>query len=78
MAGIHRVVLGRLIVAARVLGLLLIVLAIFEFPAARLLTGRYADFIQWLGALALLIGGVAWLFGVALLIRFFDDALSRN
>ena len=78
MAGPQRVVLGRLIVAARVLGAFLIMLAILEFPAARILTGRYTGFVEMLGSLVLLAVGIAWLFGVAVLIRFFDDALSRN
>lgn len=74
----RRVVLGRLILVARIAGVLLIALAILDCPAARFLTGHYAGLFELLGSLALLIVGTAWLFGVALLIRFFDDALSRN
>ena len=78
MSNTKRVVLGPLIVAARAAGVLLIALAILTFPTIRALVGSYGGFFDWLGSFVLLLVGIAWLFGLAWLIRFFDDALSRN
>lgn len=73
-----RRVLGHLIISARIIGLLLIILAILDFPAMQFLTGPYAHFLGLLGSVVLLIVGVLWLFGISLLIRFFDQCLSGN
>ena len=74
----ERLVLGRLIIIARIAGLLLIALAILGFPPIRSLTGRYAGIFELTESLALLFVGIVWLFGITLFIRFFDDYFSRN
>jgi hypothetical protein len=70
--------LGGMILAAKLFGALLIAAAILELPAMRSFTGRYADLFVSIGAVLLLLLGAAWLFTVGMLIRFFDDYLSRN
>ncbi|HXU47459.1 MAG TPA: hypothetical protein VN727_00310 [Candidatus Binatia bacterium] len=74
----NRRVLGGLIFWARMAGLLLIILALLDLPQMHFLTGRYASLFDVIAAIALLLVGIIWLFGVTLLIRFFDHYLSRN
>lgn len=74
----QRRMLGGLIFWARTAGLLLIVLAVLCLPGMQFLTGRYAQLLDVIGSVALLLVGIVWLFGVTMLIRFFDHYLSRN
>lgn len=76
--GQRRVALGGLIFVARLLGVLLIGVAILGLPAMRPVVGRYADIFGFVGSVVLVIVGIAWLISVGILIRFFDDYLSRN
>lgn len=73
-----RRILGGLIFWARMAGLLLAILAILDLPAMQFLTGPYAPIFNVIAAIALFLIGIVWLFGVTLLIRFFDHYLSRN
>jgi len=72
-----RRVLGIIVVAARIVGWLLIALAILSIPAIRFLTGSFATSVGLLSSLALGLAGVACLVGVELFLRFFDQFLSR-
>jgi VanZ family protein len=74
----QRRVLGGLIFWARMAGFLLVVLAVLCLPGMQFVTGRYAGLVDVIASLALLLVGLVWLFGVSMLIRFFDDYLSRN
>jgi hypothetical protein len=74
----QRSVLGGLIVWARMAGLLLIVLGVLCLPGMQFLTGRYARPLEVIASVALLLAGIGWLFGVSVLVRFFDGYLSRN
>ena len=74
----RRIVFGGLIVAARLVGVLLIGVAVLELPAMRPVVGRYADLFGFVGSIALLLVGIVWLISVRMLIRFFDDYFSRN
>jgi hypothetical protein len=70
--------IGAVIVVARILGWLLIALAILGLPQMRFLTGSLAGIFRWLSSLALVLAGIAWLVAVELFIRFFDQYLSHN
>ena len=74
----RRIVFGGLIVAARLVGILLIGVAVLELPAMRPIVGPYADLFGFVGSIVLLFAGVVWLLSVRMLIRFFDDYFSRN
>lgn len=74
----QRRALGALIWVARIVGVLLIALAILQLPWMRPLVGRFADLFGFAGSIALLLAGLAWFFTIGMLIRFFDDYLSRN
>jgi len=65
-------------VVARILGCLLIVLAILGLPQMRFLTGSLEGGFRLLSSLALVFAGIAWLVAVELFLRFFDQFLSRN
>lgn len=72
-----RRVLGIIVVAARIVGCLLIALAILSIPQIRSLTGSFATSLGLLSSIALGLAGVACLVGVELFLRFFDQFLSR-
>jgi hypothetical protein len=72
-----RRVLGIIVVAARIVGWLLIALAILSIPAIRSLTGSFATSLGLLSSIVLGLAGVACLVGVELFLRFFDQFLSR-
>ena len=74
----RRAVFGVPIAAARIVGLLLIALAIATLPQVRFLIGRFEWVFQLLASIVLLIIGIVWLFGISALIDFFDKGLSRN
>lgn len=74
----QRRVLGGLILGARLTGVLLIALAVLCLPGMEFLTGRYTRVLSGAGSVVLLIVGIAWLFGVSMLVRFFDSYLSRH
>ena len=70
---IKRRVIGPIIVIAKILGWLLIGLAILG-----LLTANLTGLFGWLLAVALALSGIVWLVLVKLSIQFFDQYLSRN
>jgi hypothetical protein len=74
----RRPVIGMLKMAARILGWLLIVLAILALPQMHFLTGSLEGSFRFLASLAAVLAGIAWLVGVELFFRFFDQYLSRN
>jgi hypothetical protein len=73
-----RGVIGTIIIVARILGCILIVLAILGLPQMRFLTGRLEGSFRLLSSLALVFAGIAWLVAVELFLRFLDQYLSRN
>jgi hypothetical protein len=75
---LKRGLIGSITVVARILGWLLIVLAVFGLPQMRFLTGRLEGAFRLLSSVALVFAGIAWLVAVELLLRFFDQYLSRN
>jgi hypothetical protein len=75
---VKRRVIGVVVIVARVLGGLLIALAILGLPQMRFLTGRLASSLGLLSSVALVVAGIAWLVAVELFVRFFDQYLSRN
>jgi hypothetical protein len=75
---LKRPVIGIFKMVARIVGWLLIVLAILGLPQMRFLTGSLEGGFQLVSSLALVIAGVAWLVVVELFLRFFDGYLSRN
>lgn len=74
----RRRVLGVTISLARMIGLMLLVLAILSLPAMRFLTGSLAGGLGLLCSLALGLVGIMWLIGVQAFLCFFDQFLSRN
>lgn len=75
---LRRPVIGIFKMVARILGWLLIVVAILGLPQLRFLTGSLESSFRLLSSLALVFAGVAWLVLVELLLRFFDQYMSRN
>jgi uncharacterized membrane protein len=75
---LKRPVIGIFKIVARIVGWLLIVLAILGRPQMRFLTGSLEGSFQLVSSLALVIAGVAWLVLVELFLRFFDGYMSRN
>jgi hypothetical protein len=73
-----RRMMGKIIIAARILGGILIALAILSLPQVEFLPAGLADTFRWISSIALMVAGIAWLVGVQLFIRFFDQYLSRN
>jgi hypothetical protein len=73
-----RGVIGTIIIVARILGCILIVLAILGLPQMRFLTGRLEGSFRLLSSFALVFAGIAWLVAVELFLRFLDQYLSRN
>ncbi len=75
---LKRPVIGIFKMVARIVGWLLIVLAILGLPQMRFLTGSLEGSFRLVSSLALVIAGVAWLVVVELFLRFFDGYMSRN
>jgi len=75
---LRRRVIGNITVVARIVGWLLIVLAILGLPQMQFLTGRLAGTFRILSSLSLVVAGIAWLVAVQLFLRFFGQYLSRN
>jgi len=73
-----RAILGGAVLAARVFGLLLLVIAIFALPQMRSVSGVLAPTIEVLASVSLGLIGIAWLVGVKYFLKFFDQCLSRN
>ncbi|HWF38193.1 MAG TPA: hypothetical protein VG322_06725 [Candidatus Acidoferrales bacterium] len=70
--------IGAVISAARVVGLLLIILALVGLPPLRSLIGRMREPLGFVSSVTLGVVGIVWLIGVQLFLRFFDEFLSRN
>src|ERR1019366_2899503 len=75
---LKRPVIGVFKMVARIVGWLLLVLAILGLPQMQFLTGSLATSFRLLSSLALAFAGIAWLVVVELFLRFFDEYLSRN
>lgn len=75
---LKRPVIGSITAIARVLGWLLVVLAILSLPQMRFLTGGLEGTFRLLSSLALVFAGIVWLVAIELFLRFFDQYLSRN
>jgi len=73
-----RRIIGMVVSVARVIGLLLIILALVGLPPLRSLIGRLREPLGFLSSATLGLVGVVWLIGVQLFLRFFDQFLSRN
>jgi len=73
-----RRIMGAWVWAARFFGVGLIALGILGLYPLRFLTGRLAFSFGVISGVALMLVGVAWLVGVRLFLRFFDQYLSRN
>jgi len=73
-----RPVIGTFKMAARIVGWLLVVLAILGLPQMRFLTGSLEGSFRLLSSLALVFAGIAWLVAVELILKFFDQYMSRN
>ena len=73
-----RRVLGTLVEAMRIVGLLLIVLGILGLPQMSFLTGHMAARFGAISGVVLMIMGIVCLAGVQLFLRFFDEYMSRN
>jgi hypothetical protein len=73
-----REVFGVVVGVSRVMGLIMITLAILGLPQMRFLTGRLAAGFGVIMSVALGLAGVLWLVGVQVFLRFFDRYLSRN
>jgi hypothetical protein len=75
---IKRLLMGRIIIVARILGGVLIALAILDLPQMQFLPHGLEYAFRWISSAALMVAGIAWLVGVHLFIKFFDQYLSRN
>jgi hypothetical protein len=73
-----RRVLGMMVGIARVMGLVLILLAILSLPEMRFLTAHLREGLGTLSSIALGIVGILWLVAVECFLRFFDQFMSRN
>jgi hypothetical protein len=68
-----RQVFGIVVRVSRVMGLILIALAILGLPQMRFLTGRLAASFGLIMSVALGLAGVAWLIGVQVFLHFLID-----
>src|SRR5450755_1585878 len=75
---VKRLLMGKIIIAARILGGILIALAILDLPQMEFLPAGLVETFRLISSIALVVAGIAWLVGVQLFIRFFDQYLSRN
>lgn len=74
----NRQVFGAVLWVARIVGWILIALAILGLPQLRNLTGRFALSFGLIMSVVLGLTGVAWLLAVQAFLHFFDRYLSRN
>jgi hypothetical protein len=74
----RRRAIGAVVFAGRIVGLLLIILAILSLPPMKALLGEMASPISTIASLLLGIGGIACLIAIQIFLRFFDQFLSRN
>jgi hypothetical protein len=75
---LKRGAIGFIVIVARILGWLLMVLAILGLPQMRFLTGSLEGAFRLLSSFALVFAGIVWLVAIELFLRFFDQYLSRN
>lgn len=75
---LRRPVIGVLKLVARILGWLLIVIAILGLPQMRFLTGGLEVGFRLLSSFALVFAGIVWLVAVEIFLWFFDQYMSRN
>lgn len=73
-----RRVLGMMVGTARMIGVLLVVLAVLSLPEVRFLTKHLRESLNTLCSLTLALVGIVWLVAVECFLRFFDQFLSRN
>jgi hypothetical protein len=74
----ERLIFSTTLRMTRILGWILIGLAILSIPQMRFLTGRVAVGFGLLSSLVVGLVGIAWLVGVKSFLQFFDRYLSRN
>lgn len=74
----RRRAIGFAVSAARILGLLMVILALVSLPPVRALIGNMAAPLSFVASVMLGLVGLVWLAGVELFLRFFDQFLSRN
>jgi hypothetical protein len=74
----NRQVFGVVLWAARIVGWVVITLAILGLPQMRNLTGRLAPSFGLIMSVTLGLVGAAWLLAVRAFLHFFDRYLSRN
>lgn len=74
----RRAVIGIASGAARTVGAILLAVSILAMPQMQIVTGRFAAIFQVLCCVALASVAIAWLVGVRVFLRFFDQYLSRN
>ena len=75
---LKRRMIGNVMTLARILGGILVALAILDIPRMQFLPAGLAETFRWISSIALLVAGIAWLIAVQLFNRFFDQYLSRN
>lgn len=73
-----RRILGTLVRAMRIFGLLLIAVGVLGLPQMEFLTGHLATRFGAISGVALMLMGIVCLAGVQLFLRFFDEYMSRN
>ena len=74
----NRQVFGAILWVARIVGWILIAIAILGLPQMRNLTGRFAPTFGVILSVALGLTGAAWLLVVRAFLHFFDRYLSSN
>jgi hypothetical protein len=70
--------IGMFVHAGRVMGLLLVILAIFGLPPMRSVVGRVAPALSVVTSVLLGMAGIVCLIAIQMFLRFFDHFLSRN
>lgn len=73
-----RPVIGAIVSGARIVGWILIALAVVSLPQMRVFTGRFAATLGLVGSVTLALVGIIWLLGVELFRHFFDEFMSSN
>ena len=73
-----RRILGTLVRAMRIFGLLLIAIGVLGLPQMKFLTRQLATPFGAISCVALMIMGILCLAAVQLFLRFFDEYMSRN
>jgi uncharacterized membrane protein len=74
----RRRVVGILVHTARVVGFLLIIMAILSMPEMRAVTDNLAAHFTSIASILLGLVGIVWLIAIQVFLRFFDQFLSRN